>query len=194
VSADSGDPGPASDLFREVGARVRVRRLDRGLTLDELSQRSGVSRRMITMLEAGETNASLGTLDKLARALGCAFADLVVGRAVAPLVPEHAESQEPVWEDGKGSSARLLVARSMVATTELWLWQLSGGAAYEAEADPAGSEEILLVRSGRLTVETGNSVIALASGQFLRLPSDAPYTFRNPGTRPTQFVRLILAP
>jgi transcriptional regulator with XRE-family HTH domain len=184
---------PASKLIRAVGGRVRALRLERHLTLDELSQRSGVSRRMITMLEAGETNASLGTLDKLAHALGCAFADLVVGRPVAPLVPERAEAQQPVWEDGRGSSARLLVARSMVATTELWLWQLSPGGRYEAEADPAGSEEILLVGAGRLVVEVGTDELDLVAGQYLRLPSDAPYAYRNPARTTNQFLRVILA-
>lgn len=193
---DAGPPpggaAPVSDLLRAVGGRVRALRLDRHLTLDELSQRSGVSRRMITMLEGGETNASLGTLDKLARALGCAFAELVVGRPVAPLVPEQAEAQDPVWEDGQGSSARLLAARSPVATAELWLWELVGGARYAAEADPAGSEEILLVRAGRLVVETGTQELSLSPGQYLRLPSDVPYAYRNPGRHPAHFLRMIL--
>lgn len=191
--ADHGDR-PASELFRAVGGRVRALRLERGLTLDELSHRSGVSRRMITMLEAGETNASLGTLDKLAHALGCAFADLVVERPMAPLVPERAEAREPVWEDGRGSSARLLVARSMVATTELWLWELAPGGRYEAEADPAGSEEILLVGAGRLVLEVGTGELDLVAGQYLRLPSDAPYAYRNPARTTAQFLRVILAP
>lgn len=149
---------------------------------------------MITMLEAGETNASLGTLDKLARALGCEFASLVATHRTAPLVPEHAEAQEAVWEDGQGSSARLLVARPVVATTELWLWDLVPGAHYEGEADPQGSEEILLVRAGQLVVATRGQEFPLGPGQYLRLPSDAPYAYRNPGSRPVQFLRVILAP
>lgn len=185
---------PPADLLRAVGGRVRSLRLDRHLTLDDLSARSGVSRRMITMLEAGETNASLGTLDKLARALGCEFADLVVTRRTAPLVAEHAEAQDAVWEDGHGSSARLLVARPVVGTTELWLWDLVPGARYDGEADPEGSEEILLVRAGRLIVETGGQDYPLVAGQYLRLPSDAPYAYRNPGSRPVQFLRVILTP
>lgn len=194
LSVGTDPAAPVSGLLRAVGTRVRARRQDRHLTLDELSERSGVSRRMITLLESGEANASLGTLDKLARALECGFADLAVGRRVAPLVPEAAESQQPVWEDGQGSSARLLVARSMVATTELWLWQLVPGGRYEAEADPPGSEEILLVRAGRLIVEVGDKEVPLVAGHYLRLPSDAPYAYRNPGARPADFLRVILAP
>ena len=173
---------------------MRALRRDRHLTLDELSRRSGVSRRMITMLEAGETNASLGTLDKLARALGCAFADLVAEAPTPPLTPERAETHQPLWQDGQGSSARLLAARSTVVAAELWLWELVAGAGYEAEADPGGSEEILFVRSGRLAVRGASYERTVDAGQFLRLPSDAPYGYRNPARKTVQFLRLLLVP
>ena len=42
-----------------VGRRIREARAERGWTLDELADRSGVSRRMIVNVEAGTSNASL---------------------------------------------------------------------------------------------------------------------------------------
>jgi transcriptional regulator with XRE-family HTH domain len=104
----------SSTLLQAVGLRARALRLQRQLTLDELSSRSGVSRRTITLLEAGDANASLATLDKLARALGIDFGSLVVARPAAPFVPEVAQQVSPVWEDGLGSSARLLVSHPQV--------------------------------------------------------------------------------
>lgn len=189
------EPQPAaSELFRAVGARVRQLRLEAHLTLDELSQHSGVSRRMITMLEAGETNASLGTLDKLARALGCDFYAMITGRPVAPLTPEASAEVAPLWEDGRGSSARLLISHPRAATTELWNWELAPGARYDAEADPPGSEEIILVSSGRLTVEVGEERYPLRGGGYLRLPTDRPYAYANPGRATVRFVRIIVIP
>ena len=43
------------------------------------------------MLEAGETNVSLGTLDRLARALAVDFVTLVAVRPVPALTPEAKE-------------------------------------------------------------------------------------------------------
>jgi transcriptional regulator with XRE-family HTH domain len=191
---DEAAQGGASAIFRVVGQRVRQLRTTQHLTLDDLSARSGVSRRMITMLEAGETNASLGTLDKLARALSCDFYTMIAGRPVAPLSPETAREVVALWEDGKGSSARLLISHPRASVTELWQWQLVGGARYQAEADPPGSEEILLVSSGRLVVEVGDDRYPLAAGGYLRLPSDVPYAYGNPGRATAHFLRIIVMP
>ena len=146
------------------------------------------------MLEAGETNASLGTLDKLARALDFDFATLVAVRPVPTLSPETTRSVAPVWQDGRGSSARLLDSRSAAGIVELWHWELAGGARYEAEADPPGSEELLLVLSGRLVAEVGGDRYSLEEGQHLRLPTDMPYAYTNPGRKTARFTRVVVIP
>lgn len=191
TGAGTGPDGAPAVLLRAVGQRARALRLARQLTLDELSARSGVSRRTITLLEAGEANASLATLDKLARALGAHFGSLVVDRPVLPFVPEVSGEVAPVWQDSLGSSARLLVAYPVAMTTELWQWELAGGARYQAEADPPGSEELILVTSGELVVEVGDDRLALSPGGYLRLPSDRPYAYSNPGPGHVRFIRVL---
>ncbi len=178
-------------LLRSVGQRARALRVARQLTLDELSALSGVSRRTITLLEAGEANASLATLDKLARALGTDFGSLVVDRPPLPFVPELSGEVVPVWQDELGSSARLLVSYPLATTTELWQWELAGGARYQAEADPPGSEELILVTGGELVVEVGEDRLGLRPGGYLRLPSDRAYAYANPGYQPARFVRVV---
>jgi glyoxylate utilization-related uncharacterized protein len=149
---------------------------------------------MIALLEAGEANPTLGTLDKLARALGTDFASLVSDRRVAPLVPEISEQVTPVWEDGRGSTARLLASHPAAGATELWQWELVPSARYEAEADPPGSEEIILVLSGGLVIETNGDRFALGAGGYLRLPTERAYAYSNPGGVPVHFVRVIVSP
>jgi transcriptional regulator with XRE-family HTH domain len=179
-------------LAQAVGTRARALRQEHHLTLDELSARSGVSRRMIALVEAGEANPSLGTLDKLARALGTDFASLVVARPVAPLVPEASQDVTPVWEDSLGSSARLLVSHRGASTVELWQWELAPKACYQGEADPPGSEEMILVSSGRLVVEIGDEKLALGPGGYLLLPTQRPYSYVNPGLSLARFVRVVV--
>ena len=182
-----------SAVLQDVGERARAVRLGRQLTLDELSARSGVSRRMIALIEAGEANPSLGTLDKLARALDVDFGALVVAHRAAPLVPEVTSSLSPVWEDGVGSSARLLVSHGRASRAELWQWELAPGARYDGEADPPGSEEVIVVSSGALVVEVDRERLDVTEGGYLRLPSDRPYAYLNLGSAPARFVRAFLS-
>src|SRR5215211_9461670 len=69
------------DVVEEVssgrlGERVRMLRRERGLTLDLLAERSGVSRAMISKLERGEKNPTLVVAAKLAEGLGVTLSQL----------------------------------------------------------------------------------------------------------------------
>src|SRR4029450_9593530 len=59
----------APGLLRSLGVRVRNLRLERGWTLKELAQQSGVSTRFLVQLETGRGNISVLRLAELAAAL-----------------------------------------------------------------------------------------------------------------------------
>src|SRR5215218_3844983 len=61
----------------QIGARVRQHRTAHGWTLDDLADRSGVSRRMLITIEHGEGNPSIATLLRISDALGVGLPVLV---------------------------------------------------------------------------------------------------------------------
>jgi XRE family transcriptional regulator, aerobic/anaerobic benzoate catabolism transcriptional regulator len=73
------------DLLRSLGQRARARRLERGWTLRDVAERSGVSPRFLVQLEAGRGNISVRRLAEVARALEVTPAELIA------LPPERAE-------------------------------------------------------------------------------------------------------
>ncbi|MBP2583413.1 transcriptional regulator with XRE-family HTH domain [Streptomyces sp. PvR006] len=62
---------------RELGARIRGRRLHANLTQEKLSDRSGVDRRTLQRIESGESDPRYGDLLLIAEALGLPLAELV---------------------------------------------------------------------------------------------------------------------
>lgn len=60
-----------------LGNAVRRRRLDRGMTLDELSRESKVSRVMLVAIEHGTRNPGVGSIFDIADALGVRASDLI---------------------------------------------------------------------------------------------------------------------
>ena len=56
---------------------LKNRRAERGLTVADLSKRSGVSRAAIMQLERGENDPRLSTLRGLAKGLGCTVSELI---------------------------------------------------------------------------------------------------------------------
>jgi XRE family transcriptional regulator, aerobic/anaerobic benzoate catabolism transcriptional regulator len=73
----------STDLLRSLGQRARARRLERGWTLREVAERSGVSPRFLVQLESGRGNISVKRLADVARALETTAAALLEERGVA---------------------------------------------------------------------------------------------------------------
>src|SRR5262245_63777834 len=132
-----------------VAAHIRARRQARRLSLDALAARSGVSKGMLVQIEQGTTNPSIGTLCRVAAALGASVADLV------DLAPEGqdevvlAAAARVLWRGRHGGHATLLVGSSGPDMLELWGWELRPGDRYDAIAHPPGTVELVHVTQGR---------------------------------------------
>src|SRR5215467_14329516 len=61
----------------QIGKRVKLRREAAGLTLDQLSRLSGVSKAMLSQVERSRANPTVVVLLKIAGGLGCTLDDIV---------------------------------------------------------------------------------------------------------------------
>lgn len=185
------DPSGQS-LIELVGGTIRKLRTAQKLSVTELATRSEVSRRMLTAIEAGNANASLVTLDKVARALGVDFASLVRSRPDRP-VELIAESQATVvWRGSEGSRGRVFTTTQSRGQAEVWDWTLAPGDLYDAEPDPEGSEEILNVVRGTLVLAVDGTSYPVHAGSVVRLATDRVYSYRNESEREVQFLRVVV--
>ncbi|MGH3888000.1 MAG: helix-turn-helix domain-containing protein [Pseudonocardiaceae bacterium] len=70
---------------RSIGARARMIRRRRGLSLDVVAGLAGITKTYLSMLELGQRGFNRrGLIEDLANALGCAVADLT-GQPARPL-------------------------------------------------------------------------------------------------------------
>lgn len=120
---------------------VRARRLQRGLSQQELAERAGVTRQAIGGIEAGEAAASVGVALRLARALGCRVEDLFrLEDEPAGVVAETA-ADEPA---APGTRVRLARLGGRLAA-----FPLVGGGAVGATLHPADGVVERVLRGGR---------------------------------------------
>ena len=178
-----------------VGRRVRASRSGLGLTLDQLAERSGVSRRMIVNVEAGTSNASIATLLRLATALHVSLADLVVDAPDGQkVVVSEATGREPLWRGAAGGAAVLVAAADTPDMLELWDWTLGPDDTYESQAHRPGTHELIHVLSGQLTLTVGGIVHHLRTGDAASLVPDVPHSYGNRGRRPVRFTMTVHEP
>ncbi|WP_236789396.1 helix-turn-helix domain-containing protein [Amycolatopsis sp. GM8] len=68
---------PSNPFLGKLGNRLRLRREDRDLTLDELSTLSDISGSTISAIERGQKNAGISTIARLVQVLELDFAALM---------------------------------------------------------------------------------------------------------------------
>jgi transcriptional regulator with XRE-family HTH domain len=181
---------PAATVLTHVGGNVRRWRVRAGLSQQELADAAGVSRRTIINLEAGQANVSLSAVDAIAAAVGATFVDLVRGPTAG-----SANLDEVLWR-GTGAASVAILHGSAPAMREgqLWTWTLAPGDRYDAEPDPIGWHEMLLVTAGRLRIDRElDGTVVVECGEHAVYTSAQSYAYINAGDGPVEFVRVVLS-
>src|SRR3954466_15580208 len=156
----------------QIGRRVREHRTARGWTLDELADRSGVSRRMLINIEHGEGNPSIATLLRLSDALGVGLPVLVNVERPLALTVTMAGQAPQLWRGPSGGRALLVAGTEPPDVVELWDWTLQPGEAHRTEAHSAGTRELLLVLEGQVDLQVGDRTERLSSGDSAAFAGD----------------------
>ena len=179
-----------------IGGRVRQHRSARGWTLDELADRSGVSRRMLITIEHGEGNPSIATLLRISDALGVGLPVLVdVERPRASTV--IAAGRAPVlWRGPRGGQALLVAGIEPPDVVELWDWTLQPGEAHTSEPHSAGTRELLLVLDGAVDLRVGDRTDRLEAGDSAAFAGDVAHGYATAAdaATPTRFALTVFQP
>lgn len=181
-------------LAHSIGARVKQERLGLQWTLDQLAEHAGISRRMLVNVEQGAVNPSIGTLLRLSDALGVGLPALVeppTSKAVK--ITRRGEGAE-LWSGKHGGRGVLLGGTRSPNVIELWDWRLKPGERHGSDAHVAGTEELLQVLEGELTVQVGTETYALAESDALCFPGDEPHSYENNSDAPLRFTLAVFEP
>lgn len=164
----------------DLGEALRRRRQQQRLTLEQLAEKSGVSRAAISKIERGESGASTPVLGKLAEALDLSISQLIGGRR-GERVLHVPEAGQPVFrEEATGFERRSLSPLYLGRGIDFVLNRLPP----RAKTGPfpshrRGVEEHLYVSKGRLKVTLDGEEHVLRAGDFLFYQADLSHTFKN---------------
>jgi transcriptional regulator with XRE-family HTH domain len=191
------DTGLDNGISAHLAGRLRALRVQRGLSLDALAQRTGVSRSMLSLVERGESSPTAVVLDRLAAGLGITLASLFADderKGASPLC-RHADQR--IWRDPEsGYVRRSLSAPAYPSPISLAEVILPGGArvAYDSGANPRGISQQVWMIEGAVDLTIGDDVTHhLTTGDCLTMAIDQPIVFRNPGRDPARYL-VALAP
>jgi XRE family transcriptional regulator, regulator of sulfur utilization len=164
-----------------LGERVQTLRIDRGLTLRELADRSDVSVSMLSSVERGEKAPTVVVLDRVAAGLDVSLASLVAADEAARIIVRRAADQDRL--DEPGGWQRTILSPVVPGVNFEWIRStLPPGC--EAGTFPAyapGSHEFVAVQSGTLALTIGERELSLSAGDSVYFAADAPHGYANRG-------------
>jgi transcriptional regulator with XRE-family HTH domain len=165
-----------------LGERVRGLRRERGLTLDLLAERSGVSRAMISKLERGEKNPTLVVAAKVAGGLGVSLSRLVGVEERREVVVVPLGRRMVVRDPVTGFERQLLSpsfgGRGIEFTKNVAPEDSTSG---EFPPQRRGVGEYVVVERGRLRAVLGGEDYLLEEGDALYFEADISHRFDNVG-------------
>lgn len=181
-------------LTQSLARNLKRWRQDRNFTLDALAARAGVSRGMLIQIEQARTNPSVGTVVKIADALGVSITTLLdydQGPQVA-LVPR--EQAVRLWSTDAGSHSTLLVGAEAPGPLELWSWHLEPGEGSDSDPHPQGTAELVHVTAGVLTLTVDGTDHRVPAGTSAAFGSHLPHGYRNDGGEAVELFMAVSVP
>lgn len=195
LDADSNTPDANDALSRNFGARVRELRERAGLTLEQLSQSSGVSRAMLSKVERGEKSPTIGIATRIAHSVRASLTELVGGNVSGGNTVLMRKSARPIFRDPKTGFERHIVSPATGGgRVELVYHYLPPGVSTGwLPAYPPGTEKQIVVTLGSLSIELKSKIEKdhLEPGDSFFFQADVEHAFVNKTAEPCGYFMVI---
>lgn len=166
-----------------VGAALQSLRLARGLSLDELSRKAGVSKSMLSQVERNQANPTVALVWRLANSLGVAMSELLeTQQSAAPALSVLAPHAVPSLKSPDGKcDLRILGPIELAGQFEWYELSIQPGGVLDSQPHEPGSNEHLTVLTGALEVQVGAEKSRVKHGETARYRVDIEHSIRNTG-------------
>jgi len=195
MKTDSLENAPASadDHDKALGERLRAARLQRGLKLKDVAERTEMSIALISQVERGVSSPSIRSLRAICHALGIDGASLLAPAAGGAATDEQneftvrASTRKPL-KLGNNGVTKYRITPGSCATLEGFLMELEPGATSDPGFLVQASDKIGYVLSGRLQVYVDDKSFLLEAGDSYGFSGSHPYRWQNGWDQKTVFL------
>lgn len=165
-------------------ALLRAVRRQRGLTLEQLADQTGLTKSYLSKIERGQSTPSIAAALKVSRAL-----DVDVGR----LFSDAAAEENISIDRAKASTAssepryRALAASMLGKSMSPFMVRPTGTTSDDTHAEHAG-QEFVFVHAGTVELVYGDQTIALGAGDSAYIDASIGHKLRTIGPIPAEVI------
>ena len=170
-------------INENLGKRVKKLRADRGWSLEELANASGVSRSMLSEIEREKANPTLTVTFRIARAFGLTLQELIESAeaSASKIQVIRASDRAQVYRSDKQCEIRTLSPLNLEKDVEFYELTLKPGGALRSQPHFEGTREFLTVEEGSVRIESDQDTDELTKGDSGTYRADVPHAIVNTG-------------
>jgi transcriptional regulator with XRE-family HTH domain len=167
-----------------VGAHVRRRRRDRGLTLTQVSEATGLNVGYLSQVENDKASPSLETLAALADALDVPIAWFLLDQSLGPRLVRA--SERPRRRMPRGGTAMTQVDGGVARDIAIFEGEMPPGHRTGFHAHPGDEHHLIL--EGRVRIIQGEVSVEAGPGDYVLLDGTLPHDAEALGDRPARLI------
>lgn len=166
------------DIFLIVAQNLKQIRNERNLSINELAEMCGLSKSMLSQIERGGGNPTLGTLWKIANALSLPF-DALVKRKNADCELINLFNISPILEDEGKTKNYSVFPDDGTRNFAVYFLVLEPKSAWSSEPHVRGTTEFITVVEGLLELTIGTAKMVIKKEESIRFSADVPHAYKN---------------
>ena len=184
--------GAPDQIDRDIGRRVHALRGAASLSLEQLAERSGVSRAMLSRIERGESSPTAQLLNRVCAGLGVTLSALFASTE-RPDVPLARRGAQPVWRDpGSGYVRRAVSPTAAGSSAEIVEVEFPAGGSVTFDSSRfAGVDQFVWILEGAMEMTVDERTYRLEAGDCLHMRLDQSIRFRNPTDRAARYAVVL---
>lgn len=171
-----------------VGERIRQLRLGLGMSVRTLATKTGFSPSLISQVEHGQVTPSIGSLERIAMALGVTLGKFFAEPGTNTTGLVRATARQTVTSTWSQVSIEPLGPMDGSGNLEPVMITMAPGGRSGKYPTPQSGEKFALIFEGEVTLTLGDEVHVLRKGDAITFASATPHHWENTGASPAQVV------
>ncbi|MCG8683297.1 MAG: XRE family transcriptional regulator [Desulfobacterales bacterium] len=159
-----------------VSINLRDIRAARKLSLDKLSDLTGVSKSMLRQIETGNSSPTIATIWKIANGLKISFTSLLREPSTEAVVKDFKQS-DPLTAASDHYRLYPLIPFDPKQNFETYYMEIDPGTRFEGEPHQGNVYEYVFVQAGHLEIAVEDKSYQISEKQFLQFKADVPHIY-----------------
>lgn len=180
-------------MLKNLGPRIREIRKEKGLTLVEIADKTGIAQATLSRIETGTMIGTVESHAKIAEILGVGLSDLYldVDTRQDQTFHQTKNSRPQVAHHDKSFQLELLTSESGKKKISPFLLTLQPGGRTGTEHHDRETEKFVYALEGEISANIDGKEYPLRQGETLYFEASLPHFFRNTGAKISRLLAVV---